>query len=71
MVYNKFSRRGSAKISARKVQTEVQTHRLKIHIKCLYRISQTITGLICKAGVHAGFKVKTTENCNRLKQTSV
>ena len=71
MVYNKFSRRGSAKISARKVQTEVQAHRLKVHIKCLYRTSQTITSLICKASVHAGFRVKTTENCIKLEQTWV
>ena len=65
MVYNKVSRRESAKVSARKVQT----HRLKIHIKSLCRLSQTITSLIYKASVHAGFRVKTTENCNRLEQT--
>ena len=69
MVYNKVSRRESAKVSARKVQTEVQTHRLKIHIKSLCRLSQTITSLIYKTSVHAGFRVKTTENCNRLEQT--
>ena len=71
MLYNKFYRRESAKISARKVQTEVQTHRLKIHIKCLCRLSQTITSLIYKASVHAGFEIKTIVIPDKLKQTSV
>ena len=71
MLYNKFYRRESAKISARKVQTEVQTHRLKEQKKRLEKLSQANAIACVKSGIHAGFEIKTIVIPDKLKQTSV